>query len=300
MSQALVFFAAIFVVPALMKYIPDFDPLTAIMGLFAILALLQRLGLAGEPPEGAGGSTGSRGSSGGRRQQAYAEEVKEVTLEELIAEAERCFAQNSWSATQQAARKATDMDPECGRAWELLALAYKWEGLLDEAKETVKKAQELYEIESDVLKKLAKELSRQRDPVELAKECESKGQELIKKRHFDLAAECFAKGLEALDSADDPVAEGNDAATLRMAILRCRAECAQQLQDWGTCRRASAAVLEKEPLCPQALLQRAASNEALENFKPALDDARKLLSLDPKNRAANRIMNNCQQALRSG
>jgi len=298
-SQIFVVLAALFVVPKLMSIVPDFDPLMVIVGLFVILALVQQLGFA--QGEGANANDGEGTTARARqrqRQNRGAEEEqdsssKEVNVPQLLKDAERSMEQNNWSRVQELAKRAADADPENARAWELLATAQKWDGQRDAAAATVKKAQEIYEVDSAGLRALAKELSSAQPSVAMVGECEKKGEDFITKRQYDLAAECYAKALESLGEAP----EAQEAKDMRRRLLRRHAECSQQLQDWTTCRRCTTELLEADPRDSSALLQRAASNEALEKFKAALEDARMLLSMDPSNRAANRIMNNCRQAL---
>lgn len=305
---------ALFGVPKLIAFMPDFDPLMLIVGIFVLLAGAQHLGLVGaaEGPGGPGrgqssghrpheeqsrdhsGGYASSSRQGGRRS-ARDEKGPKAEAQELLLDAERCLAQNSYARVQELARKVTDLDPENVRAWELLATAQKWEGKRREAAETVRKAREIYEVDSQALKAIAEELaSASADPsaaaAAVAAECEAKGEEFIARRQYDLAAECFDKAFVALEASEDKAA--------RLRVLRRQAECAQQLQDWTACRRAATGVLEEEPNDTVCLLRRAAANEALEKFKAALDDARKLLAMEPKNAAANRIVHNCQQALR--
>jgi len=213
----------------------------------------------------------------------------------LLAEAERCLQQNNYSRTRELSKKVTDLDPEIARAWELLATAQKWDGLRDEATETVQKARDLYEVESEGLKALAKELEQKKSSDEIAQEHEVKGEGFFSKRQYDLAAECYAKAVEVVGSPNS-----NEGKSLRLRVLRRHADCAQQLQDWHVCRRCASEILEAEPNDARALLQRAAANDALEKYAAGLEDARRLLAIDPKNAAGNRILRNCQQAIRSG
>lgn len=294
----LVFLAAIFVVPRLMQYLPDLDPLVVIIGLFVVLGLLQHLGIvsanAGQPGET---SQDRRRWNAGQNSNAAEEQTSRApSLDELLSEAERCLKQNSYVRVQELASKATDVDPENARAWELLATAQKWEGKREEALATVKKAQDMYEVQSAGLTSLAKELEQAESPADIAAECEAKGEDFIGKRMYDLASECYTKAIDALDAGGH--GDSADDKALRLRLHRRRAECAQQLQDWGVCRRDATVLLEADPNDSAALMQRAAANEALEKFKAALEDARKLRTIDPKNTAANRIIHNCQQALR--
>jgi len=172
-----------------------------------------------------------------------------------------------------------------------MATALKWVGKREEAADVVRKAHEIYEVDSEVLKILAKEFDRWHDPVAIAEEYEKKGEDFIAKRQYDLACDCYTKAI-------DEIADVATERVICSRLLRRRGECAQQLQDWSLCRRDATSILEQEPDDKTALLQRAASNEALEKFKAALEDARRLLRLDPKHAAANRIVHNCQQALR--
>jgi len=301
---------AVFGLPKVMSVMPDFDPLTMIVAVFGVLALMQHLGFAASNAE-ADSSTGassrandegdapsaSRGASA-RGSSSREKKAREASPQDLMEDAEKCMKQNSYSKVQELAKKALDLDPENGRAWELLATSQKWDGKRDEAMATVKKAAELYEVSTKGLKALAKELQGSHDPAKVVAENAEKGEAFIAKRQYDLASECFSKAIDALGGHDGNGSTDSSTASSRLRVFRCRAECAQQLQDWSLCRRDATVVLELEPSDAQALLQRAASNEALEKFKAALDDARKLLSLDPRNKAANRIAHNCQQALR--
>merc|ERR1712190_230413 len=132
---------------------------------------------------------------------------------------------------------------------------------------TVKKAQDMYECQSAGLSALAQELSAKEKPEAMIAEVEAKGEDFIKKRMYDLAFECYCKALDALADSD----ETEDSRATRLRLLRRRAECAQQLHDWGVCRRDATEVLEADPNDARALLQRASANEALEKFSPALD-----------------------------
>lgn len=286
---------AIFVGPQLFKllqYLPSVDPLIVIMGIFAALAGVQHI-------SGQAAEAGAAASGNGRRQASRAAEEQrcsEPSAAELVAEAEHCLKQNSYGKTQDLAKHALDLDPECTRAWELLATAQKWDGRRGEALATATKARDIYEVDSKILTSLATELSSKVNTAEEAAEAEAKGEEHIGRRHYDLAEQCFSRGLELL--GDGKKAAAASASDLHLRLLRRHADCAQQLQDWVACRRDATAVLEACPGDVKALLQRAASNEALEKFKAALEDARELLRLDPKNSAANRIVHNCSQALR--
>lgn len=284
---------AFFVAPKLMQYIPNFDPLMAIVGLFLLLAAAQHLGLVGSvDANGEAPSAGrSRGSNRNRRSE---EEDSAPTLEGQLAEAERCIKQNAYDRAQILAQKAADLDPESARAWELLATAQKWSGQREEALATVKKAKDIYEVDSPALSALLQELGESKSPADIATECETKGEEFMSKRMYDLAVGCYTQAVEALEATEVLRADRS----LHLRLLRRRAECAQQLQDWSLCRRDATALLEEDPNDPRALLQRAAANESLEKFKAALEDARKLLSIDPKSAVANRIVHNCQKALR--
>eukprot|EP00927_Polykrikos_kofoidii_P050857 TRINITY_DN44705_c0_g1_i1.p1 TRINITY_DN44705_c0_g1~~TRINITY_DN44705_c0_g1_i1.p1 ORF type:complete len:330 (-),score=61.39 TRINITY_DN44705_c0_g1_i1:301-1167(-) len=281
---------AIFILPRA----GDLDPLLVIFGIFIIIALLQHVGIVGAPsgdPENADRDHSGSSRRGGRDRGDQKEKVSELSSKDLVSDAELCLSQNNYSRVKDLATKATDLDPECARAWELLATAQKWEGKREEALATVRKAHDLYEVKSSGLTALAKELEGNHDPGALAAECERKGEAFVGRRQYDLAFECYTQAIDALGETNN----GSTAIRLR----RQRAECAQQLQDWSVCRRDATAVLEQEPNDAKVLLQRAAANEALEKFSAALDDARKCLSMDPKNSAANRILHNSQQALRS-
>mmetsp|Transcript_91309 Transcript_91309/g.203849 ORF Transcript_91309/g.203849 Transcript_91309/m.203849 type:complete len:289 (-) Transcript_91309:361-1227(-) len=285
LMQAGVVILAMFAVPTLMTYIPDFDPLMMIIGLFVVMAAVQQLGFQLQ------GGQAADGDGPHRRGQPQQEDRSEPTPEEMLRDAERASEQNSWARVEELCRRVTGADPENARAWELLATAQKWDGRRDEAAATVRKARELYEVESEHLRTLEKELSQAERPGAASAECEAKGEDFFAKRQYDLATECYTKAVDALgDSSGDDV---------KLRLLRRRAECSQQLQDWSSCRRDATVVLEADPNDAKALLMRAAANEALEKFSAALSDARKLLSIDPRSSVANRIVHNCQQALRT-
>jgi len=279
------------------------DPLMVIFGLFAIVGALQHLGLIGQPQQAQGedeaptsrAKQAARRRNGARHEEESEPQARAVqSLDKYISEAERCLENNNYDRATELARKATDMDAECAKAWELLATAQQWAGKRDEALATVKRALETFEVESEVLNKLKRDL-QSKSPAEIAVECEVKGQEFLSKRMYDLAIDSYNKAIDALGAAEE-VADADRPLFLR--LRRNRAECSQQLQDWSLCRQDATVLLEEDPNDARALLQRAAANEALEKYKAALEDARKLLTIDSKSVAANRIVHNCQQALR--
>jgi len=272
------------------RYMPDFDPLLVIVFLFGGMALLSHLGLV---DQSATGEPERARRTKQRQEQEGGTQAREATSSDLLEDAERCLAQNNWARVQELAKCALDLEPENVRGWELLATALKWEGKREEAAATVQKARDLYELSSKGLSDLAEEL-RSEVPSDAAAAHLAKAEQFIAKRQYDLAMECFTAALEPLEGTID-----DEGSRLRLQILRGRAECAQQLQDWSRCRKDATAVLEADAGDTRALMQRAAANEALEKFSAALDDARKILATDPKNSAANRIAHNCQQALRS-
>jgi len=292
---------AVFVGPKILAAMPSIDPLMVIFGVFLLLAALQQLGFkqdSGNEVKG-GRAANLRRKSGQEQQEQEAEQAAGGSVERLLSDAQRSLDQNNYSRAAELATKAVDKDPESAQAWELLAAAQKWQGLRKEAAETVRKALEVYEVDSPALRALAKELESTSSPAGDAKASAEKGDDFLAKRQYDLAWECYSRALEIFNCDGDlgKVADGDRDFFLQ--LTRGHATCAQQLQDWGPCRRSATVLLDADPNDQQALLQRAASNEAMEKFKEALDDARTLLVLDPKNKAANRIMNNCQQALRS-
>lgn len=300
-AQIVVLIVAMFVVPQLMQIIPDFDPLMMIVALFGILALAQQFGFQmdqpkqddGDGPSQAGRRTAASNarSTSGRQEQ----NTEQDSVAHLLADAERSLQQNSYQRAEDFCKRATDKEPENAKAWELLATAQKWNGKRADALATVQKAQDIYECESAGLSALAQQLSTQEKPEAMIAEIEAKGEDFFSKRMYDLACECYCKALDAIGDADGT----EDSRATRLRLLRRRAECAQQLHDWGVCRRDATEVLEADPSDARALLQRASANEALEKFAAALDDARKLLAMDPKNPVANRLVHNCQKALRS-
>jgi tetratricopeptide (TPR) repeat protein len=276
------------------------DPLMVFLSLGAIVVALTQMGIIGEPqPQSAEGEAPtSRAKQAARRngrrvEEEFEPQARTLPLEKCLSEAQRCLENNNYDRAEQLAKQATDTDAECAKAWELLATAQQWAGKRDEALATVRSALETFEVESEALEKLKRDL-QSKSPAEIAVECEAKGKEFMTKRMYDLAIDCYNKAIDALEAAE--VAQGDRPLFLR--LRRSRAECAQQLQDWSLCRKDATVLLEEDPNDARALLQRAAANEALEKFKAALEDARKLLAIDPKNIAANRIVHNCNQALR--
>eukprot|EP00811_Abedinium_folium_P003592 NODE_13302_length_1173_cov_4.955067.p1 GENE.NODE_13302_length_1173_cov_4.955067~~NODE_13302_length_1173_cov_4.955067.p1 ORF type:complete len:330 (+),score=106.52 NODE_13302_length_1173_cov_4.955067:95-991(+) len=297
MAQAvLILVLALFVVPKLMTLIPDVDPLMMIIGVFVMLAALQQMGFQmgaqGEDsrPGGRDGRGADGGSTGRRGATPESERLAQGPIK-VLREAERCFDNNNSARACELAKEVLELDPELARAWEVLAMAQKEEGLREEASATVRKARELHQVDSKKLQMLARELDAGRTPEDIAKEFEVKGEGFFGRRQYDLAADCYAKALEAMGTS-------SVGSVSRLQIVRRRCDCAQQLQDWGTCRRDATELLAADPQDTHVLLQRAASNEALEKFKDALDDARQLLLIEPRNAAANRIANSCKHALR--
>mmetsp|Transcript_29866 Transcript_29866/g.78640 ORF Transcript_29866/g.78640 Transcript_29866/m.78640 type:complete len:302 (+) Transcript_29866:182-1087(+) len=296
-TQILVLIVAMFGVPKLMSVMPDIDPLVMIVGLFLVLALLQQLGFQTRGASGEESQHTQRPKYRAAPEEHHEESSSVASTDQMLTDATRAMEQNNYQRAQELARRVADMDPESARAWELLAAAQKWQGLREEAAATVRKAMEIYEVESDGLRALARELERSESPQTIAMECEKKGEGFFSRRQYDLAVDCYTKALEVFGNGKPNSANGDKELLLRLRSRR--AECAQQLQDWSTCRHDATVLLEADPLDQRALMQRAAANEALEKFKDALADARKLMTLNPKSIAANRIAHNCQQALRS-
>jgi len=300
-SQILVLFMAIFLVPQLMRMMPDFDPLMMIVLLFVGLAGVQQLGFAAGQPGGEQNGSNQSSSQQARRRREENEEQSSAaapSLAQLLKDARRAIDQNSYASAEGFAKRATDLDPESAEAWELLATALKWAGKRKQAAEAARTAIDTYEVKSPGLEALVRELEKSEEPGAVAKECAAKADDFFAKSQYDLALDCYSQAIDALDG--ESAAEQQQSDELVIQMLRRRAECAQQLQDWSMCRRDATAVLERSPDDVQALLRRAAANEALEKFSAALDDARRLLAVDPRNAAANRIAHNCKQALREG
>mmetsp|Transcript_93439 Transcript_93439/g.204520 ORF Transcript_93439/g.204520 Transcript_93439/m.204520 type:complete len:326 (-) Transcript_93439:66-1043(-) len=316
--QGFVVILAVTAGPQLMQLLPTTDPLVLLIGLFAFLGAVQHLlgsVLAEATESEQGEASNDQASNASPKNKANNKNTTQAsststntasgrskgpqTVPELLQEGSVALAQNNYSRAQSLAEKAADIDPESAEAWELLARAQKWQGNRKEAAATVKKAMETYEVKSKGLKELAKELKGKGSPVEDAKNSSKKGDDFIAKRQYDLAAECYNQAMETLNDAGLTLDSEEADRDFILQVERRRAECGQQLQDWGQCRRSATVVLGADPKDKQALLQRAAANEAMENFEKALEDARLLLSLDPKNGAANRLVHSCQQALRS-
>lgn len=306
MMQIVVLVIGMAVIPNVMSFLPNVDPLVMIIGIFGVLALVQQLSMpvSGEEEDTQGSRRSKRGNDsprddvtvdavGGARRRGGS---RAATPAQMLEDAEKALAQNGYARVQELMKALTDEDPENCRAWELLATAQKWDGKREEALKTVQKAMDIYELQSKTLKRLLQELDSSQKPLAAAEENAQKGDSFLSKRQYDLAFECFTTALESLGSASGEQEEGSS--SLRLRLCRRRAQCAQQLQDWSVCRRDATAVLESDPNDVQALLQRAASNEAMEKFEAALQDARRLLAIEPKNAAANRIAHACQQALR--
>lgn len=103
-----------------------------------------------------------------------------------------------------------------------------WEGKRELAAATVRKATEVYEVRSEALARLCKELEEPHDDAAFAEASEERGEEFMAKRQYDLASGCYTKALDALGEL---AASAHPLKPMRLRILRRRAECAQQLQE---------------------------------------------------------------------
>eukprot|EP00403_Amphidinium_massartii_P043322 CAMPEP_0178441256 /NCGR_PEP_ID=MMETSP0689_2-20121128/37371_1 /TAXON_ID=160604 /ORGANISM="Amphidinium massartii, Strain CS-259" /LENGTH=224 /DNA_ID=CAMNT_0020064397 /DNA_START=16 /DNA_END=686 /DNA_ORIENTATION=+ len=217
---AMVAMGAMLLAPSVLALLPSIDPLFVIMGLFALLALAQQAGLTGGDESAVPESARTRRGQSSEKQEA---EEREPSVSELLEDAERCMKQNSYQAAQDIAAKAADKDPECSRAWELQASALKWLGQRKEAAALLRKAIDLYEVDSPGVQALLKELESGASPLATATECESKCEELFGKRQYDLALECSNKGLEALGvsatSSSSSQSETADERSVRLRLL---------------------------------------------------------------------------------
>eukprot|EP00428_Durinskia_dybowskii_P024228 CAMPEP_0170245282 /NCGR_PEP_ID=MMETSP0116_2-20130129/22425_1 /TAXON_ID=400756 /ORGANISM="Durinskia baltica, Strain CSIRO CS-38" /LENGTH=299 /DNA_ID=CAMNT_0010496153 /DNA_START=67 /DNA_END=966 /DNA_ORIENTATION=+ len=289
-----ILFAAVVAGPQILAVLPNVDPLVVIIGIFVALGFLQHLGFASSDCDSgvAGGATQNQGKATASKAEGQSDDGtsdgQEHVCNTKLRDAERALAQNSYANAAALAAQVVDADPECARAWEVLVLAQKWEGNRSLAVTTARKAMDIYEVHSATLESLVQELGATYDPMTAALECEARAGEFLAKQQFDLAFDCYAQGLDTV---------GLDGGDLRLRLLRGRANCAQQLQDWKTCRSDATELLDHDPNDVAALLQRAVANEALESFAAALEDARRLLILDSRCSAANRLVHSCRKAL---
>jgi len=124
-------------------------------------------------------------------------------------------------------------------------------------------------------------------PVQRVKE---EGNEYFRTGKIPQAIECYNKALDMCTEKDI-----NEKAN----IFNNRAACYVQLYDHSKVINDCTCSLEIQPMNAKALLRRGLAYEAMEKMRLALDDFRKVLSLDPRNEVAVKASSRITQALKS-
>merc|ERR1711904_556717 len=86
--------------------------------------------------------------------------------------------------------------------------------------------------------------------------------------------------------------------SLALSIRNNRAACYHQVSDFGAVIRDTNFVLEHEPKNCKALVRRMLALEPLERYEQALQDARAVLSQDPRNEKANKVQHRLGKLVR--
>merc|ERR1712050_228121 len=126
----------------------------------------------------------------------------------------------------------------------------------------------------------------QLDGAERVKE---EGNLLFKRDSFEAA---LTKYNEALDLCSDAQSD------LALALRGNRAACAHQLSDYSGVVADCSYVLQRDPTNFKALTRRMMALEPLERYSAALDDARAVLWMDPRNEVANKLQHRLGKLVR--
>lgn len=111
----------------------------------------------------------------------------------------------------------------------------------------------------------------------------------------------FRQGLfePALKKYDGALGQCEDSeAPLALALRNNRAACNHQLSDFGAVVKDTNFILEHEPGNLKALTRRMLALEPLERYQKALDDARAILRVDPRNDKANNVQHRLGKLVR--
>lgn len=187
-----------------------------------------------------------------------------------------------------AAKQAVGLDPESAVGWLEVVQAHRASGDCDEARKAAEQATDLYEIQDERLTALVAELSC--SPQELAEAHKDTGNTLFREHRFADARSAYTKALQVL-----PVGAAEE---LRAVCLGNRAACAQQLHEWDAVISDATQALALKPDNIKVRLRRATAREAVERFQGALEDAREILRVDPRNQKANAIQHSAGRAVR--
>jgi len=122
-----------------------------------------------------------------------------------------------------------------------------------------------------------------------AERAKEEGNVMFKKGLFDAAA---IKYSEALGLCEEP--EGS----LALAIRNNRAACYHQVSDFSAVVKDTNFVLERDPRNFKALVRRMLALEPMERYELALEDARAVLSQDPRNEMANKVQHRLGKLVR--
>lgn len=115
------------------------------------------------------------------------------------------------------------------------------------------------------------------------------GNVLFRKGLFEAAAEKYS---EALGLCQEPTG------TLALSIRNNRAACYHQISDFHAVIKDTNFVLEHEPKNVKALVRRMLALEPLERYEQALQDARAVLSQDPRHQVANKMQHRLGKLVR--
>lgn len=122
-----------------------------------------------------------------------------------------------------------------------------------------------------------------------AERAKEEGNVLFRKALFEQATEKYG---EALGLCEEP--EG----ALALSIRNNRAACNHQISDFHAVIKDTNFVLEREPQNFKALSRRMLALEPLERYEQALQDARGVLSQDPRNEVANKVQHRLGKLVR--
>lgn len=122
-----------------------------------------------------------------------------------------------------------------------------------------------------------------------AERAKEEGNVLFRKGLFEAAAEKYG---EALGLCEEPTG------ALALSLRNNRAACNHQVSDFSAVIKDTNFVLEREPHNFKALVRRMLALEPLERYEQALQDARAVLSQDPRNERANKVQHRLGKLVR--
>ena len=125
----------------------------------------------------------------------------------------------------------------------------------------------------------------------------SQGNELFSAGKYAEATAAYTRALQLCGAVVPATEKGKTASELRVTLLTNRAAAALKDSKFDECISDCTAALEQDGTKGKALYRRAEAHAAKDDIAAAFRDARRLLQLEPKNKAAGKLARRLKEEL---